>query len=69
MKLGTKVRLKQPWRAYSKGTILEQGFEVDLGALVAAGIAELAEAETPARPAKIAGKAAKKIVDGMKRLF
>jgi hypothetical protein len=31
MKLGTKVKLLKPWRAYSAGTVLEQGFEVDLG--------------------------------------
>lgn len=69
MKLGTKVKLLQPWRTYSAGAVLEQGFEVDLGVLVQAGIAELAEAAAPARPAKIARQAAKKIADGMKRFL
>lgn len=69
MKLGQKVRLIKPWRTYSKGSILEQGFEVDLGMLVQMGFAEPYEAETPARPAKLARAAAKKIADGAKRLF
>ena len=68
--LGTKVRLTRPWRTYSKGTVLEQGFAADLEALVKAGLAVLAtEVENPGRPAKLSAKAAKKISEGTKRLF
>ncbi len=64
--LGTKVRLLEPWRAYSAGTVLEQGYEADLESLVRQGIAEV---ETPERPAKMTRKAADKIVAGAKQLF
>lgn len=68
--LGTKVRLTQPWRAYSAGDILEQGFEVDLEGLVRSGAAvKVDEAEAGGRPAKMARTAAKKIADGARGLF
>lgn len=69
-KLGTKIRLVKSWRSYSVGAVLEQGFEVDLEGLVRAGIAvRVDEVETPGRPARLAGKAARKIADGAKRMF
>ena len=64
--LGTKVRLLQPWRAYSAGAILEQGYAADLETLVKAGIAEEVE---PDRPGKMTRKAAEKIAAGVKGLF
>lgn len=68
--LGTKIRLTAPWRAYSEGAVLEQGFAVDLETLVRAGIAvRVDEAESPARPAKLGAKAARKIAEASKRLF
>lgn len=67
---GTKVRLVKPWRVYSAGAVLEQGFYADLEMLVQAGIAErIDEAAEPARPGKLAAKAAKKIADTTKNLF
>ena len=48
--LGTKVRLIQPWRAYSVGAVLEQGFEVDLEELVRLGFAEPVQAKKKAPP-------------------
>jgi hypothetical protein len=62
--LGTKVRLVKPWRAYGAGFVMEQGFEVDLETLVRGGMAELVEPAAPARPAKLAARAVKKIADG-----
>lgn len=67
--LGTKVKLLKPWRVYSTGTILEQGFYADLEELVKSGYAACVEAETPARPAKLGARAAKKIADGVKKLI
>lgn len=70
--LGTKIKLTAPWRAYSTGTVLEQGYEVDLHALVRGGIAvclgERAEAESPGRPAVLAKRAADKIGAVTRRL-
>jgi hypothetical protein len=67
---GTKVRLVESWRAYSAGKVLEQGFYADMETLVKAGIAvRVDEIEEPSRPAKLAGKAAKKIADVAKGLF
>lgn len=68
--LGTKVKLTKPWRTYSAGAVLEQGFAADLEHLVKMGLASrIDEAETPGRPAKLAAKAARKIAEGSKRLF
>ena len=70
MELGTKVRLIQSWRAYSVGNILEQGYEADLGQLVAMGIAiECNDDGTDMRPARLTRNAAKKVADGVKGLF
>lgn len=67
---GTKVRLVESWRAYSAGTVLEQGFYADMETLVKAGIAvRVDEIEEPSRPAKLAGKAVRKIADATKNLF
>lgn len=65
--LGKKIRLTSPWRTYSVGTELEQGFEADLESLVKAGLAE--EVETPERPGKLTRNAAAKIAAGAKQLF
>ena len=68
--LGTKVKLVQSWRAYSAGAVLEQGYYADMETLVNAGIAvKLEETESPARPGKLAVKAARKIADTAAGLF
>lgn len=70
MKQGQKVKLTQAWRTYSKGAVLEQGYAVDLQQLVDAGIAvSVVESGAENRPAKLAGKAARKIADHAKSLF
>lgn len=67
---GTKVKLVRPWRTYSAGAVLEQGFMADLEQLVRLGLAvKLEEAETPGRPGRLSAKAARKISEGTKRLF
>lgn len=56
--LGTKIRLVQSWRTYSKGAVLEQGYVADLEQLVQAGLAVRLEEVEDKRPARLSRKAA-----------
>lgn len=70
MDLDKKVRLVQSWRTYSVGAVLTQGYAVDLGQLVAMGIAvECNDDGTDLRPVKMVKRAADKVVAGAKGLF
>lgn len=63
-----KVRFKLAWQNFRVGdTCTPNGTLRDW--LVGNGYAEIVEAETPARPAKLAAKAAKKIAEGARGLF
>lgn len=62
-----KVRFKLAWQTYRVGDeITPNGTLRDW--LLGNGYVELVEAESPARPAKFAAAAAKKIVAGVKNL-
>lgn len=63
-----KVRIIRAWKQYRVGdTITPTGGVREY--LVNTGYAELVEAETPARPAKFAGKAAEKLSKAAQGLF
>lgn len=63
-----KVRIIRAWKNYRVGDELTPNGTVR-DYLVNQGYAEIVEAETPSRPAKLAGKALKKVTDGAKRIF
>lgn len=63
-----QVRIIRAWKNYRVGeTLTPNGTVRDY--LVNQGYAEIVEAETPARPAKLSTKALKKVTDGAKALF
>lgn len=63
-----KVRFTRAWQNYRVGDeITPNGTLRDW--LVANGYVEIVEAGTPARPAKLSSKAARKVIDGVKRLL
>lgn len=65
---GKKVRFILAWQTYRVGEVIEPT-AMDRDWLLAHGYVVDVEAESPPRPARFAGKAAKKLVEGTKRLF
>lgn len=65
---GKKVRFILAWQNYRVGDEIEPT-AMDRDWLRAKGYVVDVEAETPARPAKLSTRAAKKIAEGTKRLF
>lgn len=65
-----KARFIRPWKTFCVGDTIEKGLFVDLRDLIRLGYAvAVDETETPARPAKLARKAAEKVAAGAKSLF
>lgn len=63
-----KVRFKIAWQAYRVGDVIQPPATLR-GWLVGNGFAELVEAESPIRPAKMARAAAAKVADASRKLF